>query len=313
MLRVLPFLLLSSIAAADGIAVFTHAAMSTEFEIRIAGLPEDAAPLATEAFETIDALEDEISSWRDTSYTTYVNRHAADEPVRVSPNVLELFIESRRLSEATFGAFDPTIGPLLDVWEIRGRGAAPSQNEIAEARERVGMEHVHIDEAASTIAYGRAGIWVDWGAVGKGYALDIVAEQLRNRGVTSALLSAGTSTIVAIGAPPDETAWAVKIPTTRRELQSSIVHLADAALSTSLCFENAGEPCDILDPRSGRPVSVASSATVIAATGLAADALSTALMVMSREEAERFFSVHPACRAVRYGVDGAPNEYNWSN
>lgn len=308
MFRVFLLVMLAAASAADEIHVFTHPAMGTEFELRIAAPYEHAEALAAEAFELIDAIEDEISSWRDTSYTTYVNRHAAEAPVRVSPNVLELFVESKRLSEATFGAFDPTIGPLLDAWKIRSGGEAPAEAAIAEARERVGMHHVVINESASTVAYDRPGVWVDWGAIGKGYALDRVAEQLRGRGVTSALLSAGTSTIVAIGAPPGEPAWSVRIPGSDAEYP-----LADAALSSSVCFESAAGPCDILDPRLGRPVSVASSATVIADSGLAADALSTALLVMSRNEADRFFEDHPACRAVRHRVDGAPEMYNWNN
>lgn len=308
MLRIFLFVTFAAGSATADIHVFTHPAMGTEFELRIAAPYEHAEPLALESFELIDALEEEISSWRDTSYTTYVNRHAAEAPVRVSPNVLELFVESKRLSGATFGAFDPTIGPLLDAWKIRSGGEAPAEAAIAEARERVGMHHVVIDEPASTIAYQRPGVWVDWGAVGKGYALDFVAERLRSRGVTTALLSAGTSTIVAIGAPPGETAWRIRIPGSDAEYP-----LTDAALSSSVCFETAAEPCDILDPRLGRPVSVASSATVIAESGLTADALSTALLVMSRNEAERFFEDHPACRAVRHRVDGAPETYNWSN
>lgn len=304
--------LLVSVAAED-IHVFTHPAMGTEFELRIAAPYEHAEPAAAEAFELVDALEEEISSWRETSYTTYVNNHAAQEPVRVSPNLLELFSESKRLSEATYGAFDPTIGPLLDAWRIRTGGEPPSETAIEHARERVGMHHVTIDDAASTIAYDREGVWVDWGAIGKGYTLDRVADLLRRRGIESALISAGTSTIFAVGAPPGAAGWQVDIPATGTGAQPPPVLLSDAALSSSVCFENGSRPCDILDPRSGRPVSVASSATVIAESGLAADALSTALLVMSRDEAERFFNEYPAWRAIRFTSDTTPETYNWSN
>lgn len=311
MLRILLFIGVAGIASADDIHVFTHAAMGSEFELRIVAPYEHAEAAAAESFELIDAIEEEISSWRDTSYTTYINRHAADEPVRVSTNVLELFVKSKQLSERTFGAFDPTVGPLLDVWKIRSGGEASSESAIADALKRVGMHHVVIDESAMTVAYDREGVWVDWGAVGKGYALDLVAEHLRGRGIQSALLSAGTSTILAIGAPPGEAAWTVDIPTSAGK--TTKVPLQDAALSTSVCVENPSNPCDILDPRSGRPVSVASSATVVAQTGLAADALSTALLVMRREEAERFFERDPEFRAIRYTVDGTPDTYNWND
>ena len=313
MLRIVPFILLAAAAVADDIHVFSHPAMGSEFEVRIVASHEVAEEAAAEVFELIDALEEEISSWRETSYTTYVNRHAAEAPVRVSPNVLELFSESKKLSEQSFGAFDPTIGPLLDVWKIRSGGETPSDDAIAVALDRVGMGHIHINEPDSTIAYDREGVWVDWGAVGKGYALDRIAKRFRDHGIESALLSAGTSTIIALNPPPGDAGWAVQVPTASASAASGIVHLANAALSTSVCFESAMGPCDILDPRSGRAVSVASSATVIAETGLAADALSTALLVMRRDEAERFFADYLDIRARRIAAGGTPETYNWND
>lgn len=293
---------------------FTHAAMGTKFAFTVYARPGDGGTtevgrIVGEAFDAVDALERITSVWRTDTEVSYVNAHAASGPVTLSPQLLGLIQYCRKVHDDTQGAFDITVGPLVELWGFRrtdGRppGNVPSNAELSNACARVGSEKLVVNAEKRTVLFGQEGMLLDFGGVGKGLALDMAADILRRNGVTSAALNAGSSSIVTIGAPPQEPGWKVAIrnPFNEQAALDEIV-LRDEALATSADYENFVEVGGkkyghILDPRTGRPVEGMASVTVIGPSGRDTDALSTAFFVMGIEKARTYCEEHRAFRAV---------------
>jgi thiamine biosynthesis lipoprotein len=285
-----------------------HRAMGTKFEIVAYGLDRTRlAEAATAAFEEIDRLDRQMSHYSETSELTYINCHAASAEVIVEKELFDLLKLSLDYSRATGGAFDITIGPLMKAWGFfKHQGRLPGPSELKSLMARIGAEHVRLNEQARTIRFDREGMELDLGGIAKGYALDKAAQVLRDSGVTSALITSGTSTITAIGAPPGQTAWRVEVrdpldPSRR----ATSIELKDGAVSTSGCYENTFKAggktyCHIMDPRTGYPIEQMLSATVMTRRGVDADALSTTLMVMGVERAKSFLNQRTDIRAILY-------------
>lgn len=284
----------------------THAAMGTEFVFTIFARPGDTgteavAEIAGEAFQAIDDLERRISSWLPDSQTTYINNHAAERPVRAGPDLVQLIQIAKGIHEKTGGAFDCTVGPLTRLYGFYdGVGRIPSDEELEQVRPLIGMDKVRVDEEAGTVAFDSGGIRLDFGGIGKGFALDLAVEILRRRGVQHALLHAGTSTVFALG----DSGWKVRIrhPYNDREPIASVV-LGNESLSTSGCYGElleveAAQICNVIDPRTALPVKETLSATAIAATATETDALSTAFLVLGAEGTRRYCEENPGVRAI---------------
>jgi len=293
-----------------------HQAMGTAFEVILYGPtpesdPEALAGYAQEAFAGIDALEQEISTWREGSATSRVNRHAAEGPVPVPRSVLRMLLRSKEVYRDTDGVFDVTVGPLLAVWgKYAHDPREPGPDEIAKALANVGLDKVELDESAGTVRFTKEGMCLDFGGIGKGLALDRAAGILRARGVTSALLHGGTSSIVAVGAPPGHAGWEVHLgPFDDRYPQIETVVIRDESLSSSSAYEKPlagreGKRSHIFDPRTGQPVADVLGASAIAPTGMESDALSTAFFVMGREQTEHYCQTHPSVRAIVVVAEG---------
>ena len=170
-----------------------------------------------------------------------------------------------------------------------GPRRVPSPEELAKARECVGMELVHFDAENFTVQFERPGVRVDLGAIGKGFALEIAAELLRDAGVTSALIHGGTSSVCAIGSPPGKAFWkmAIELPNAdvlEHERLVAVAKLRYESFGVSAgwgkAFEKDGVSYGhVLDPRCGRPAQNALLAAVSLPGGTASDAWSTALLV----------------------------------
>jgi thiamine biosynthesis lipoprotein len=213
-------------------------AMATRFELVYWG-PRGAGE---EALDEIVRLESRLSAFLAASDVSWINAHAGERAVTVEPRTFALLRRCVELSGLTGGAFDMTVGPLLQVWRFAGDGGAlPPPELLADARMRVGYQHLHLDPGASTIRFGRSGMRLDLGAAGKGYAIDAAIAVLESHGVRVALLHGGTSSVHAIGRPPDG-AWTVGVKNETRTLRdgacSAVVtgprSLECDALSTAL-------------------------------------------------------------------------------
>ncbi len=277
--------------------------MATRFEFVLHGA--NAAALraaAEEALDEVDRLENLLSLYRPHTDIARLNAGAAAGPVRIAPETFRLLQRAVALAAATQGAFDVTAGALVRAWGfLGGSGAVADPAALSAARAGVGSDRLELDEANFTVRFTRPGVLVDLGSIGKGYALDRAAGLLRDAGVTSALLHGGTSTVIALGQPPDAAAWKVALP------EGSSVALRDESLSVSAgwgkSFTDAAgrELGHVLDPRRGEPVGGRRWAAVVAPSATDSDGLSTAALLAEDAELERLRMEFPAARFVAGG------------
>jgi thiamine biosynthesis lipoprotein len=179
-----------------------------------------------------------------------------------------------------------TVGPLMKAWGFfRDEGRVPAEAELARVRALVGYRHVTLDPAAGTARFDRPGVELDLGGIGKGYAVDRVVSLLRQRGIASALVNLGGSSVYGLGAPPGRRAWEIGIqdPTDPARVALT-VPLRDRALSvsggTQRFFEKDGVTyAHIMDPRTGRPAQGLLSVAVLTDRATDGDALDDVLFV----------------------------------
>lgn len=293
-------------------------AMACQFEVFLnAGQYPNGTQAALEALDLVEALEEQMSVFRPTSELSRLNRTAADGPVQVEPRLFDLLELAWQLYTETDGAFDITSGPLWKVWGFAGRaGTVPSQEQLAEAIERVGSHLVQRDPQRRTVRFRQPGVELNLGSIGKGYALDRCAESLAAAGIDDFLLHGGQSSVLARGSRMGPSGlhgddspggWSVGLRHPRRRgKRLGEVRLHDRALATSGSrwqYFRHRAPTDqraptkgwsvgarrsrryghILDPRTGQPAEGVLSATAIAPSAAVADALSTAFYVMGAQ------------------------------
>ena len=310
------------------VVVVRHIAMATDFELIIYGNhpeddPEALREYGREAFVSVDKLEDEISIWRPNSQASRINRDASSHPVKLSSDMLSLLNESERYYHKTEGAFDITVGPLMELWGFtRKQGIQPSEQALQVTLKSVGFHHIQLDSEERTVYFTRAGMRIDFGGIGKGMALDRLAAILSNQGIKSARLNGGSSTIIGLCAPPGKPGWTVDIRSPYNSEDSAPVArvtICDEAMSTSSGSERYIEIDNkryghILDPRTGWPTSNGViSATAIVSTGMESDALSTAFFVMGEEAVRAYCNKHRNVRCVLFVESGAETEVLYFN
>ena len=285
-----------------------HQAMGTEFTLVAYGDdPQYLMAVGNEVFEEIDRLEGQMSIYRPKSELSVINRTAAARSVCVEPKLFALLVNAVDHSQSTGGAFDVTAGPLMKAWGFfRGKGRIPENSEIAQVLRRVGYRHLYLKRAERTIRFDVEGLELDLGAIGKGYAVDRAVEILRHYGVTRALVSSGTSSLYALGAPPGERAWSISLRNPYdSEKAANVIYLRDCSLSTSGNYEKFFKQGDktyahILNPSTGKPVENMLAAIVLAPCTCDADALSTAFYVMGVERSREYLATHRDLMALFY-------------
>jgi thiamine biosynthesis lipoprotein len=256
-----------------------------------------------EALEEIPRLERRLSRFDPRSDISAANAFAAERPVQVAGETFDLLQQSVELAEATDGAFDVTIGPLVVCWrQAAAQGRPPSPEAITAARAAIGWQGLVLDAEARTVAFANPGMSLDLGGIGKGFAIAAAAEVLRELGIGTALLHAATSSVIALGAPPDQDAWrlALRHPLTDERL--AVATLRDSALSVSGVhgsgFEWAGRFYGhVIDPRTGEPTLGPLLAVVRHPSPVVAEALSTALLVAGRPLFDRLAERWPEADA----------------
>ncbi|PAW85129.1 MAG: hypothetical protein B9S33_10410 [Pedosphaera sp. Tous-C6FEB] len=300
-------------------------AMATRFELVLHG--GDAAALRAageEALDEIARLEDELSYFRATSQIYRLNQEAAQRPVRVTPWLFHLLQYARQLTAETGGTFDITVAPLMRCWGFYTRaGRVPEPEQLVAARACAGMDLVELNEADSTVRFAREGVQLDLGSIGKGFAVERAGVLLREAGITSALLHGGTSTVLAIGAPPDAAGWKIAIEhpanasatihSSTGETQNAprplaIVVLRDESLSVSAVWGKSFTAADqsyghVIDPRTGQPTRGALLAAVVLPSATESDALSTMLLTLGPDGLGRTLSLREGMRAFVAGTE----------
>ncbi len=288
--------------------------MGTRWEVLLPGTETvRLRAAAEEALDAVERLEGQLSRFRRESEISGLNAFAASAPVRVEPRLFRLLELAQEVSAALDGAFDVTIGPLLECWGAYGEtGEAPDEAFLTALRTRYGYHHLHLHPEEQSVWFDSPDLTLDLGAIGKGYALDRAGEVLRDAGISSGLLHAGTSSVLAIGAPPDAGAWSVMVRHPRPELAgpaSRVVQLCDRSLSVSAPHgrsyrAGSSEVGHVLDPRTGRPTSAALLAAVADNSAARSDALSTALVVLGPAGVPRIRDAYPGPDAMVIDSEG---------
>lgn len=274
-------------------------AMACRFEVvfNVGEHPEDTAA-ALAALDRVDAVEERISVYRDTSELSRLNAAAADwQPV--SADLFALLEQAVALHARTGGGFDIASGRLVRTWGfLQRRGRTPAPDELAAALAISGTRWLELDRDRRRARFTCPGLEINPGAIGKGWAVDRAIEQLIAAGVSSALVHGGQSSVRAIGwqATNREGApsgWPVGIRhPLRPAVRLATVALADRALGTSgsgtqFFIDRGRKLGHILDPRTGLPAEGVLAATVLAPTAAEADALATAAYVLGPGGLER--------------------------
>jgi len=248
------------------------AAMGTGFTIALYG--EDRARLQTivaQGLAEAKRLDQMMSNYIPDSEWSEVNRNAADHPVRISDELFQLLSACVEYSRESEGAFDITVGPLMKVWGFyKGTGHLPHRAEVRGAMNLVGYRNLILDPATHSVRFGKKGVEIDPGGIGKGYAVDRIAQILKDNGITRGLVSGGGSSIYAIGTPPGEKGWKLDIKNPRDPSKAvESLYLKDESMSTSGSYEKfffaeGRMYSHIMDPRTGFPARGMLSTSVIA-------------------------------------------------
>lgn len=282
--------------------------MGTVFEIVAYGESAAQASAAVDqALQEVVRLDGVMSDYKTDSALSRLNHSSHSRAERVPPDLYRVIGEALQYSRLSGGKFDVTVGPLVNLWKaaIRG-GQPPSSAEDEKVRACVGYQKVEL-LPPDRVQFHSPCTQIDLGAIGKGYALDRAAEVLRAHGISRALLDAGGSTLVALGAPPGQAGWSVHLKDPS-SLVDPVVTLSDSSVSTSeqtppslLSPETAGH---IIDPASGAPERTPFTVSVVARTGTASDALSTTLLLVGPEEGKELVNAVADVAAVWVSADG---------
>ena len=287
-----------------------RSAMACQFAVFLnAAKHAHSAEAAVAALDLVEELEDQMSVYRDHSEICRINRSATAKPVLVERHLFRLLEHAVQLWRETEGAFDMTAGPLSKVWGFyRRQGELPGQARLQQARASVGSQWITLCARESTVHFGRSGIELNLGGIGKGYALDRCTETLRAAGVEDFLLHGGQSSILAHGSrargDTSRSGWTVGVRhPLRPDRRIAEIRLQDRAIGTSgtggQFFYHLGKRYGhVLDPRTGQPAEGVLSATTVAPQAATADALATAFFVMGPERTERYCQQHPEIAAL---------------
>lgn len=260
--------------------------MGTLLDIQLVVAGRDARSELDALFDSVIELEGRVSHYDANSDVAQLSAAAGSGPQSVDPRVRELIELSLRYAELTSGAFDVTLGKLVDVWR-RGVATEIDYEVVAVAREASGVEHLRVDEDGR-VELSREGVKLDFGGIAKGWALDRLLPVLEKHSIDSALLSFGQSSVWARGVPPEGSSAGVGWTLALRLPGGSFaghVTLRDQALSVSSSFPPEPPRASVvIDPRTGWPVERRAIAVVITERAALAEALSTALLVLGFEE-----------------------------
>ena len=264
----------------------------------------EALDMALEQVEEAEALW----SVTDQNSEIYQANHSGGQPVTVSDETAQLVSFALDMAEQTDGAVDPTIYPVLSAWGFTTQSKqVPEEGQIASLLQNVDYGRISLEGDRLTVP---DGMQLDMGAVGKGYAGDLVIEVLKEYGVESALINLGGN-VQAIGSRPDGNDWRLGIRAPWEEGNLGVLRISDAAVVTSGGYENYFEDEEgniywhILDPSTGYPADGGLQAvTIIGEEGKLCDALSTALFVMGEDGAVEYWRANGGFDMLLVTEDG---------
>ncbi|HET9332799.1 MAG TPA: FAD:protein FMN transferase [Gemmatimonadota bacterium] len=276
-------------------AVFgRHVALSAEVRVVAAAESEEASERAlAAAFAAADSLAKLVVPNVETSEIRAINEAAGKSPVRVSPWTERIVLATIRWADRTGGAFDPTIGPLAELWGFGVEvSRAPTDAEIRQALARIGYSKVEVDPEAHTIFLPAEGMRLDVRGAAKGFALDRMKEAMLEAGATSGIIDFAGE-MLFFGPGPEDGLWPIVLTDPYDPSRNfAYLLLPPGSLATSSFYDRSVEIAGrryghVIDPRTGQPIAGMASATVYTNEGVVADILATGLFVVSCKDGPR--------------------------
>ncbi len=275
---------------------FTGGTMGTTYSVKVETVPlstEKQNEIASIIQAALDDVDGRMSTYDTASELSHFNAHHSTTPFPVSESVYEVFALAKRISGITGGAFDITVGPLVNLWgfgPIATTGSMPDASVVARLRAFVGWDKIVLDGDGRTLTKLHPETVADLSAIAKGYAVDRVADELVAEGMSTFLIEVGGE-LKARGTKHSGDRWRVAIeePDTAARRVFRAVELENAAIATSGDYRNFDERdgvmySHIIDPRTGRPNPYRGSlVSVIDGSAAVADAWATALTVLGPE------------------------------
>ncbi len=283
----------------------TARAMACEFSVIMNAGEHEAIWQTSEALDGVGELEQQLSVYRDESEVSQLNAAAHLKPYQLERQLFQLLKTASRLADDTESAFDITTDPLIRLWRTcRDESRLPDPGELEARLELVGMDHLNFNELNSTVAFDKHGVSINLGAIGKGYALDRMMEEIQLAGKQDVLLHGGKSSVIARGHHLGCDGWPIGLGNplmTNRRLGTIV--LRDQAMSTSGSnnqYFRIGEKRygHILNPRTGWPAEGRLSVSVVASSAAVADSLSTAFYVMQLEQIRQYCATQTDIGAI---------------
>ncbi len=268
-----------------------------------------AQAAATAGFFEIHRLEQLLSTWIPTSELSQVNTSAGVKPVRVSPETMTVVRRAIQAGEITNGGFNIAIGPAIEAWSVTDDQRIPTESELDALRPLINLQAVQVDAGRQTIYLEKAGMRIDVGGIGKGYAADEAVEAMRKAGAVAGVVAL-SGDIKTFGRLPNGKMFPVGIQHPREDGSVLVwIDLQDEAISTAGDYERFFERGGIryhhiLDPRTLQPARGCQSVTVIAREGIWADGLDTGIFVMGPERGMELVEQLPDVEAVIVDSEG---------
>ena len=277
--------------------------MGTYWNVRLV-VPDDRRQLEGlrgDIEEALDLVDRQMSTWREDSDLTRFNNLPAGESMTIPAEFAEVLEASLELAELSNGHFDPTIGPIVNLWGFGPDGRReepPSDEQIEAAMARVGWYRLEYDPATRELTQ-PGDAYLEFSGIAKGYAADRVAKQLLARDLNDFIVDIGGDMVVR-GHRPDGNPWriAVERPDPSARDIYSIVEVGDAAIVTSGSYRNFFEYGELqfshtIDPHTGRPIpQELVSVTVVNETSMMADGLATAITALGADAGYDFAREH---------------------
>jgi len=277
--------------------------MGTKVEITAQGKNEAIMEAAVnKGFDEIERLEKKFSRFEPDSVVSRINQNAGQSPVQVDSEVFGLIEKSVAFCNASNGAFEITILPVLSLWKYNDADPRPpGSQEIQEKLNLVDCQKIVLKKDQNLVFLPDPGMAIDLGGIAKGYAADKAAQKLRQNGVSAGIVNAGGN-LTVFGGTGKGIAIGVRDPRQRGKVLAKI-YITDGAISTSGDYErffiyNGVRYSHIIDPRTGYPARGVESVTVFAENGADADAWSTALFVLGSDQGLKILAGKPGLQAL---------------
>ena len=260
-------------------------------------------------FHEIKRLEGLLSTWISDSELSRVNRSAGQAPVVVSRDTMELVARSQEMARMTDGAFNIAIGPAVDAWSVTERQRIPTDAELVQAKPFVDWTRIELNRTDGTLYLPIAGMRIDVGGIGKGYAADRAVDVMKKAGAQAGVVALAGD-IKTFGSLPGSSGFPVGIQHPRQIGDVlAMIDLRDEAISTAGDYERYFERDGVryhhlLDPETLRPARACQSVTVIAKEGTVADGLDTGIFVLGPERGMALVERLPDVEAVIVDAEG---------